>query len=270
MDLILVGPGRAGLALSLRLVGGGHTIVGVLARDPAAAASAAERLGSEPLQWGEDLPTVELMLIAVRDDAITDVAQRVASNVAEVGGAVHLSGLIPIEAIGALHGPSLGSFHPLQTLPTPEAGAARLEGAWVAVTTRDDRLADLLFGVAASIGMHPFELTDEAKPLYHAAAAASANYPLAALSIAKELFEAAGVPFEVAGPLVSAVVSNAMSMGPGAALTGPIARGDVGTVRAQIAAIEKARPDLAAPFKAFGRITAVAAGTAELMEAVLE
>ena len=53
MDLILVGPGRAGLALSLSLVGGGHTIVGVLARDPAAAASAAERLGSQPLQWGE-------------------------------------------------------------------------------------------------------------------------------------------------------------------------------------------------------------------------
>jgi len=270
MDFILVGPGRAGMSLSLRLLDGRHTISGVLAREPAAAETAADRLGSRPLRWDEELPAADLLLMAVSDDAITEVAERLASCVSGIGGAVHLSGLTPVGAIQALRGPTLGSFHPLQTLPTPEAGTARLEGAWVAVTTNDRDFCDRLFRLATSIGMHPFRLDDAAKPLYHAAAAASANYPLAALSIAERLFEAAGVPFEVAGPLVSAAVSNAMSMGPVAALTGPIARGDVGTVRAQIAVIEQEEPDLVAPFKAFGRVTAAAAGTADVMESVLE
>ena len=63
----------------------------------------------------------------------------------------------------------LGSFHPLQTLPDPEIGATRLGGAWVAITADSDLFADRLFALAASIGMHPFELDDAAKPLYHAA-----------------------------------------------------------------------------------------------------
>ncbi len=265
MDLILVGPGRAGLALSLRLVEAGNTITGVLARDDAAADAAANRLDSRRLTWGSVLPAADLMLIAVRDDSIADVATRLASVVSRVDGVVHLSGSVSIEALRALDGPMLGSFHPLQTLPTPEAGAARLEGAWVGVTANQDYLADRLFALARSIGMHPFELDDEAKPLYHAAAAAAANYPLAALAISQQLFEAAGVPFEAAEPLVSAVVSNAFSMGPSAALTGPIARGDVGTVRAQIAAIEREAPELVTPFKELGRATAQGAGTIDAM-----
>jgi predicted short-subunit dehydrogenase-like oxidoreductase (DUF2520 family) len=155
----------------------------------------------------------------------------------------------------------VGSFHPLQTLPTPDVGAARLEGAWVAVTCDDAALASHLFGLASSIGAHPFALADEAKPLYHAAAAAAANAPLAALEMARRLFEEAGVPFAAAAPLVDAVVDNAFSMGPKAALTGPIARGDVTTVAAQRAAVAAAAPDLAEDFAAFGRAVARVAGT---------
>ncbi|NIR35990.1 MAG: DUF2520 domain-containing protein, partial [Actinobacteria bacterium] len=109
---------------------------------------------------------------------------------------------------------------------------------------REDYLADRLFELATSIGMHGFELDDSDKALYHAAAAAAANFPLAALAMSRNLFEAAGVPFDAAGPLVEAIVANAFEMGPADALTGPIARGDVGTVAAQLAAIRDAAPDL--------------------------
>lgn len=145
-----------------------------------------------------------------------------------------------------------------------------LEGAWVGVTTDSDLLADRLFALATSIGMHPFELADAAKPLYHAAAAAAANFPLAALAMSERLFADAGVPFAAAGPLVAAVVANAMSMGPRDALTGPIVRGDVGTVRAQLAAIEQAAPDLLEHFKAMGRATAAAVVSTDAMTEVLE
>ncbi len=88
--------------------------------------------------------------------------------------------------------------------------------------------------------------------------------------MAERLFVAAGVPYEAAAPLVEAVVANAADLGPIAALTGPIARGDVGTVRAQVEAVAAAAPDLLDAFKAFGRSTARTAGTEGLMAEVLD
>jgi len=269
MDLILVGPGRAGLALSLASVEAGHRVVGVLARDPDAADAAADRLGSRPLPWDRELPPGGLLVVAVRDDAIGEVARRLAGRAGSIGGAVHLSGLKPVAVLDPLAGPPLGSFHPLQTLPTPEAGAARLGGAWVAITSTDNAFADRLFSFAASLGAHPFEVEDDAKPLYHAAATAAANFTLAALSMSKELFLAAGVDFEVAAPLIRAVVDNAIAMGPGDALTGPAARGDVGTVRDQMEAVRSAAPHLAGDFAAMVRATARVAGTSAVIEDAL-
>ena len=268
MNLILVGPGRAGRAVSLAAKDAGHRLVGVLARDPEAARSAAEELSGEALPWEGDLPAADLLLIAVRDDAIGEVVARLAGRVRAVEGAAHLSGLVPAAALRPL-GIPWGSLHPLQTMPNPQAGAERLAGAWFAVTAEDDYLADRLFALAASLGGRPFELEDEAKPLYHAAAAAAANYPLASLAMARRLFEAAGVPFEAAGPLVRAVVDNALSLGPEEALTGPIARGDVATVRAQVAAVRSSLPELAADYEALARATARVAGTTDLVEEAL-
>jgi predicted short-subunit dehydrogenase-like oxidoreductase (DUF2520 family) len=268
MDLILLGPGRAGMAVSLAAVAAGHRVVGVGARDAAAADEAAVRLDSSPIPWGAGLPAAEILLVAVRDGAITEVAGVYAGKAAAVDGAAHLSGLTPATALAPLDIP-VGSFHPLQTLPTAEAGATRLKGSWIGITSDDDYLADRLFALAASLGSHPFELVEAAKATYHAGAAAAANYPLAALSIARRLFETAGVPFEAIGPLVRAVVDNALDMGPEAALTGPIARGDVDTVRAQIDAVRSVDPDLAEAFEAMARATARLAGAGPEMDELL-
>jgi predicted short-subunit dehydrogenase-like oxidoreductase (DUF2520 family) len=118
------------------------------------------------------------------------------------------------------------------------------------LTTDDAGLHRNLVALAESIGGHPFDLADEAKALYHAAAASAANFPLAALAMASDLFDAAGVPFEAAGPLIKAVVDNALEMGPRAALTGPVARGDVATVEAQVEAVSAALPEWAPGFRA--------------------
>lgn len=268
MDLTLVGPGRAGLALCLAARDAGHRIVGVLARDPDAATSGAQRLDAAVLDWSTPVPRCDLVVIAVRDDAIAAVVSRLTGLVDAAGGVVHLSGLAPVGLLAPLN-ISFGSLHPLQSMPTPEAGAARLAGAWMAVTTDDDLFADRLFAFASSLGGHPFELGDEQKPLYHAAAAAAANFTLAALAVSRQLFAAAGVDFAAAGPLVEAVIANAMELGPEAALTGPVARGDVGTVRAQLAAVAATTPELVEPFVAMVRATAAVAGTAAVIEEAL-
>jgi len=267
--IVLVGPGRAGRSLARRFREHGHTVAGVLARRPEAAAQAARELDAVVLGWEGSLPACDLLVIAVRDDAIEEVAGLLAP-IAAAGGAVHLSGLTPVAALQPLgRSMPIGSFHPLQTLPDSEAGAGRLAGAWVGITSEDAVFADRLFALAHAAGMHPFELDDDAKAVYHAAAAAAANYTLAALAMAERLFSAAGVPLAAAEPLVRAVVDNGFAMGSAAALTGPIARGDVGTVRAQVAAVAEACPELTEDFRALGRATARLAGTGDLMEEAL-
>lgn len=256
------------MAVSLAAVAAGHRVVGVGARDAAAAGEAAARLDATPIPWGAELPEADVLLVAVRDGAIAEVAGTHAGKAAAVDGAAHLSGLTPATALAPLDIP-IASFHPLQTLPTAEAGAARLKGSWIGITSGDDYLADRLFSLAASLGAHPFELVEAAKATYHAGAAAAANYPLAALSMARRLFEAAGVPFEAIGPLVRAVVDNALDMGPEAALTGPIARGDVDTVRAQIEAVRSIDPDLVGAFVAMARATAHLVGAGPDMDELL-
>jgi predicted short-subunit dehydrogenase-like oxidoreductase (DUF2520 family) len=271
MDVILVGPGRAGLALCLAMVDAGHRVVGVLARDfDGLEAASATFPAGRWLDWHEALPAADLLLVAVSDAAIAGVAERLAPYAAAVRGAVHLSGLTPVGVLRPLsaHCP-VGSFHPLQTLPNPRDGRERLRGAWVAITSEDDGLFRLLVELAQSIGCRPFALADERKALYHAAASAAANYPVAALALARRLFEAAGVGFGVAEPLVRAAIDNALRLGPEDALTGPVARGEAGTVRAQVEAVAAEVPDLAADFAALARVTAHLAGTGADIEDAL-
>ena len=87
--------------------------------------------------------------------------------------------------------------------------------------------------------------------------------PIAALAVANDLFDAAGVPFEAAKPLVEAIVANAFDLGPEAALTGPVARGDGETVAAQLAAVAAHRPEWEQAFRWFVSATADVAGTTD-------
>lgn len=268
--MILAGPGRAGMSLALAAARAGHDVAGVLGRGSAVAAAA--RLERAELTWDELLPAADVLVIAVRDDAIAEVAGRLAPLAIGVESAVHLSGSIGVGALAPLAdvGLSTGGFHPLQSLPDPDTGSRRLAGAWVGVTAEDSGLHAALVGLAGSLGMIPFDLRDGARPLYHAGASAAANYVVGSLALAQRLFAAAGVPWEAAGPLVEAVVKNVMELGPDRALTGPIARGDVSTVRQQVAAIRAAVPDLEADFVDIGRVVARLAGRDEEFEQVFE
>lgn len=269
MDLIIVGPGRAGTSLGLAARSAGHRVVGVLGRSDVT--SRAELLGAENLRWDRELPAADLLVVAVRDDAIATIAEALASLTGSVSAAVHLSGLATLEVLDPLcaAGLRVGGFHPLQTMPNPEDGSRALRGAYVGITA-DEELAGVLADFAESIGTRPFSLDDSQRPLYHAAAASSANYVLTALGLAEEIFTAAGVPFEAARPLVEEVVANAFDIGPRTALTGPIARGDHGTVASQVAAVEGVDQDLAEVFKAFGRATARMAGAGDEILEILE
>ncbi len=262
MNIALYGTGRAAGALGIAFTRAGHTIVGV---DGRSADAVAETRSLFDVASG----LADLRVIAVSDDAIEEVAAGIA-RLADPTATVHVSGAVSVAALDSIAttGSQVGSFHPLQTMPDPISGARQLPGSWIGITA-DEPLHSHLIDLATSIGCNSFPITDDAKPLYHAAAAASANFTLAVLSLAKDLFDGAEVPFASARPLVESIIENAFALGPTEALTGPIARGDRETVRKQLAAVRTAVPGRYEEFVILSQITARTAGTAEMFSDVL-
>jgi len=263
MNIALYGPGRAGGALAIAASRAGHTITSIDGRD-----SVAVEALTQLVEVVDEVP--DLLVLAVSDDAIASISQVV--DLATLPAAVvHMSGAVPVAALAPFEdaGSAIGSFHPLQTLPSALAGANRLRGAYVAITATEG-LAGKLEALATSLGCVPFLIADENKALYHAGAAAAANFTMASLGIAHGLFEAAGVDPVSSRPLVEAIVANAFAMGPRTALTGPIARGDVATVAAQVHAVRSDAPEFVEAFLAMARATALYSGRSDEFAEVLK
>jgi predicted short-subunit dehydrogenase-like oxidoreductase (DUF2520 family) len=216
----VVGTGRAGGALAARLAERGLSV----------------RSGREPLA------DADLILLAVPDAAIAEVAQRVPIGpwVAHVSGATSLAALTPHIL--------RFSVHPLQTL-SRERGAEQLDGAWAAVTAETDEAAEAGRWLAETLGLRPFPLADADKPLYHAGAAMASNFLVTLYRAAARLLEATDAPPEALVPLMTRTIEN------GFALTGPIARGDWTTVEAHLRALEERAPDLVPLYRALAEAT---------------
>ena len=173
----------------------------------------------------------ELVLLCVPDAAIADVANTVAPGpwVAHVSGATPLAALAP-------HTRRF-SVHPLQTF-TRARGPEQLDGAYAAVTADTEEARELGFELARTLGLEPFELADADRGLYHAGAAFASSYLVTLYRAARELFAAAGAPPEGLVPLMRRTIENGFQM------TGPIVRGDVGTIETHVRAIRARRPEL--------------------------
>jgi predicted short-subunit dehydrogenase-like oxidoreductase (DUF2520 family) len=142
-----------------------------------------------------------------------------------------------------------GALHPLQTFPTVDAGLARLAGSWCAIAG-DPQVG----GLAAQLGLRPVPVSDEDRARYHAAACIASNHLVALLD---QVERVSPIPLEAFLPLVHATLDNVAGLGPEAALTGPVSRGDVETVRAHLAALP---PDEHATYRALARAAYQLAG----------
>ena len=174
----------------------------------------------------------ELVLLCVPDAAIRDVARDLVPG---PGWIAHVSGGTPLAALDP-HERRFG-LHPLQTF-TRARGPEQLDGAFAAVTAETPEARERGLELARLLGLKPFELADDARPLYHAGAAIASNYLVTLHRVASELFRSAGAPPEALVPLMQRTIEN------GFELTGPIERGDWETVEAHREAIRATRPDL--------------------------
>jgi predicted short-subunit dehydrogenase-like oxidoreductase (DUF2520 family) len=249
MDVVVIGAGRVGTALAVRLRDAGHHIVAISGRDGTAARSA-RYLPGVPIQAAPIAARgAEVVILGTPDDLIEPMASSLAGEGALGGGqtAIHLSGATSLDALSApgAAGAEVLSVHPLQTFPDVDAALARIPGSGIAVTALSEAGYVLGERLARDVGGRPFRLADEAKPLYHAAAVFASNYLVAITALADELFQEAGLsePADLFLPLQRATLDNVAAMGPAAALTGPAIRGDAGTVAANLEALAKHAPE---------------------------
>ncbi|MGQ0804433.1 MAG: Rossmann-like and DUF2520 domain-containing protein [Actinomycetota bacterium] len=236
--LAIVGPGRAGTALSLALVGRGWTVSTVAGRSPHSASTrrAAAAFDAPAVPVADAGCDADLVIVATPDDAIAEAAASLARSLRAGALVLHLSGARTLHEFDGLllarPDVAVGSLHPLQSLPSGEVGRARLPGSWCAVDG-PDRVEHL----ALTLGMHPFRVDAADRVRYHATACVASNHLVALLGQVERLAADAGVPFEALLPLVRATVENVDDLGPAGALTGPIARGDAATVAAHLDAL---------------------------------
>jgi len=247
----LIGPGRAGRSLAAALADAGFVVRGVLAR-------------------GDDLSAaargVDGLVIATPDGAVAQVAAAVVPVPGTV--VVHLSGALGLDVLAPHR--RRASLHPLVPLPSPEVGRVRLRaGATFAVA--GDPMATQM---AEALGGRVISVDDEHRAAYHAAACIAANHVVALLGQVERVAASAGLPLDAFLGLTRAALVDVGELGPAAALTGPAARGDDGTIERHRAALaSEERPGYDAGVALARRLaadapTAAAAAAAPALEEV--
>jgi predicted short-subunit dehydrogenase-like oxidoreductase (DUF2520 family) len=222
--VVVVGAGRVGVPLAAALRHAGLAVEG-------------------PLGRGEAPGPGDAILLCVPDAEIAAAAEAVAGAAPLVG---HTSGATPLGALAPAGAERFG-LHPLQTF-APGAGPESFRGAGAAVAGSTPRALDLAVSLARLVGMQPFEIDDEGRAAYHAAASLASNFLVTLQAAAESIAAGAGLePAEARAllvPLVRGTVDNLAELGPERALTGPVARGDHATVASQRAAVEEVAPHL--------------------------
>jgi predicted short-subunit dehydrogenase-like oxidoreductase (DUF2520 family) len=261
--VVVLGAGKVGSAVAGLLREAGLRIVAITTTSEASAEKAAALLGAAA---GTDNAAAaargDIVLVTVNDDAISTVV----AEVAEAGGfrpdqlVVHMSGALSLAVLASAAdaGASIGCAHPLQSFATTE-DALRLIGGSVFGITPGPGSLEALEAMVEVLGGRSVLVADEDKSVYHAAAVMASNYLVALEDMAVHLLMSAGFDEAAAlaalQPLVTGTVGNVRALGTTNALTGPIVRGDVDTVRAHVEALRGLADGELSLYKALGRHT---------------
>lgn len=235
----IIGPGKMGLTLATELrasaAAGRISVEGRAATAPPHPLF--ESKGAEYVTSGaEPHPPPSLIVIAVPDGAIEAVARDLASRMRESTPVVHLSGARGLDVLEPLRrmGIPVGSVHPLVAATGSVEGPSRLTGGWFAVAADDDVAVGAARALVLALGGRTLSLPSGSKPVYHAATVFASNYVVTLLDTAERLLTESGVPAttarEAVTDLARGAVENVATLGPVNALTGPVSRGDDGTV----------------------------------------
>ena len=247
LDVAVIGAGRVGCSIARALAARDHRIVAVSVAQQSSAQRVLEVLGKVPIADPEDASLgATVVVLAVPDDALAQTAQRVSKGLREGAVVVHTSGISGTDVLAAC-GPNVAAIHPAQTIPEPTTG---LTDVYFAITAPES-MREWSWWFVGELGGLPIDVREDERALYHAALSIASNFTVALAGDAADLL---GKP-EALAPLIRQTVDNVIRLGADAALTGPIVRGDAGTVRAHIAALTAKAPHLLEAYIANARRT---------------
>lgn len=260
MQVGIVGIGKVGETLARLLYGQGVAIGAIYSRRRSVASALAKRVEADfALSAANVVGACDLTLLTVPDDAIEVVAGEIASaNYIEGKMVVHTSGVHSVDVLDPLaaKGVIVGSLHPAYPFADVEKAVFGLRGATFAVEAEDRRLAAALKVLVMTMGGRMLQIAPGQKAAYHAALVLTSNYTVTLYALASRLLAGMGAEREAIDgalqTLLQATVDNLVEKGVADALTGPIARGDLGTVRAHLGGLTGATADI---YKALGLAT---------------
>ena len=269
----VISAGRVGSVVGAALARAGHTVVAASGISAASQARADRLLPGVPLEQPDRVAAAaDLVLLAVPDDALAGLVRglgatgswRAGQIVIHTSGAHGLDVLAPAAEAGALP----LALHPVMTFTGRAEDLERLAACSVGVTaTADDEMAwSVGEALTVEMGAEPVRVPETARPLYHAALAHGANHLITLVDDCVEVLRDAGIADaeRMLGPLLSAALDNALRHGD-RALTGPVARGDTGTLRKHLAVLEATEPAIVPAYAALARRTARRAESAGLL-----
>jgi predicted short-subunit dehydrogenase-like oxidoreductase (DUF2520 family) len=240
LSVTIIGQGKVGRAFEMILRNGGVSV---------------NLLPGRTLNLAHDLSGI--ILLTVPDDVIASVGSKIANHLTQGTVVAHCSGVLESAVLGDARsrGCAVASFHPLQTFPTVEAAVRDLPKA-VIVIEGDTVAVEALRSLGKSIAKEVLVIPPGTKALYHAAAVLASNFTVTLLAAAERVAKAAGIPsLDAFMPLIEATVANVRTLGPAQALTGPISRGDSGTVAKHLEALSSHQPHVVALYLELARLT---------------
>jgi predicted short-subunit dehydrogenase-like oxidoreductase (DUF2520 family) len=261
----IIGAGKVGSTLARLWHQRGYTIGAVYSRRECSARALAEMVGAELAPTAQAvIQRCDLTLLTVPDDAIETLAQEITSDWNEglVGkGVIHTSGahnatvLSPFVAFGAM----VGSLHPAFPFADVKTALPELSGTAFALEAADEPLRGWLLELAGALGGRAWAISADQKGLYHAALALASGYTVTLYALAEGLLMSSGAGRDAAdaalNPLIAATVDNLRLHGIPQALTGPLTRGDAGTVTAHLRALDAENAQIAGLYRQLARLT---------------
>ena len=257
LKLGIIGAGTVGTALALRLNDKGYQVVAVSSRSQVSAENLVRAISHcRFFNNSQDVVDIaELVFITTPDDTIAQVASQLEWHGGQ--GVVHCSGadsteiLQPARKLGAY----VGVFHPLQTFASTEQAMENMPGSTFTVEAEEPLLSTLK-DMATALDGHWIELKASDKVIYHAAAVIACNYVVTLVKLATDLWQAFSIPPHQATqallPLLRGTISNIDAIGIPQCLTGPIARGDSGTIKKHLSALEEVAPAVLSTYRELG------------------
>lgn len=257
LKLGFIGAGTVGTALAIRLSDRGYRVVAVSSRSQTSAEKLAQAvIGCRAVNNNQAVAeAADFVFITTPDGAIGSVASEVKwhpeQSVVHCSGADSTETLEPARKLGA----QVGAFHPLQTFASVEQAIDNIPGSTFALEAEEPLLTTLK-EMATALNGQWIELKASDKVLYHAAAVITCNYLVTLVKLATDLWQTFNVPTYQATkalmPLLRGTLNNIDNVGIPQCLTGPIARGDTGTIQKHLNALEKVAPAVLSTYRELG------------------